>query len=156
MCGSIRTACDAGPHARKRSVMRRGARTAVSGYAQGPPRRCCAAFALGDASSKACPAGYVRLNTSADACKGASAVAGRIYVDRVEQPDPNSGSVSSVALAFSYYPAGCYWHTFNDKVYYNSYTGTIEAETYARPLCAGRPARPHGHTHKHAHTHART
>jgi hypothetical protein len=41
----------------------------------------------------------------------------------------------------SYYPAGCYWHTFNDKIYCNRYLGiSIEAETYAQPVCAGVPS----------------
>jgi hypothetical protein len=122
---------------RMRARVRSGvvARAPLSGacrYAQASLRRCCAAFALGNTSSKACPAGYVRLNTNADACKGAAAVAGRTFFGGV---------------TVSYYPFGCYWHTFNDKVYFNNYAGTIEAETYAQPLCTGAPTMP---------THART
>ena len=110
----------------------------------------CAAFALGDAISKACPPGFFRLD-NAGACEIAATAANRTYAG---------------VKALSYYPFGCYWHTFTDKVYFNGYTGTIEAETYAQPLCAGAPARAHGHaleqahartrTHTHARTHART
>jgi cytidine deaminase len=81
-----------------------------------------AAFALGNAITKACPPGFVRLDADPDLCKMAATAANRTYV----------GSV-----AYSYYPFGCYWHTFTNKVYLNGYTGTIEAETYAQPLCAG-------------------
>ena len=104
----------------------------------------CAAFALGDAITKACPPGFVRLDADADSCKIAAAAANRTYV----------GSV-----AYSYYPFGCYWHTFTDRVYYNGYIGTIEAETYAQPLCAGTAGKrsqafarsdTHGHTCKHS------
>ncbi len=82
----------------------------------------CAAFALGDAITKACPPGFVRLDADADSCKMAATAANRTYV----------GSV-----AYSYYAFGCYWHTFTDRVYLNGYTGTIEAEKFAQPLCAG-------------------
>ncbi len=82
-----------------------------------------AAFALGDAISKACPPGFVRLDADPDLCKVAATAANRTYV----------GSV-----AYSYYPFGCYWHSFTNRVYLNGYTGNIEAETYAQPLCAGK------------------
>ncbi len=86
----------------------------------------CAAFALGDAITKACHPGFVRLDADPDLCKMAATAANRTYV----------GSV-----AYSYYPFGCYWHPFTNRVYFNGYTGTIEAETFAQPLCAGTAGR---------------
>ncbi len=86
-----------------------------------------AAFALGDAISKACPAGYARLDAATiDSCVRAAVGANR----------------PAFRTASSFYPTGCYWHTFTDTVYLNDYAGTIEAETYARPICAGAPTMP--------------
>jgi hypothetical protein len=96
----------------------------------------CAAFALGNAVSKAGPPTFVRLDADADSCKIAATAANRTYVGIV---------------AYSYYPFGCYWHTFTDRVYHNVYTGSIEAETYAQPLCAGAAGKP-----THARAEART
>ncbi len=81
---------------------------------------CGAVFALGGASSAACPASYGRLDT-ADACASAAAVAGKAF--------GGSG-------AYSYYPAGCFWHTITGSVYYNA-RATGAANYYAQPLCAG-------------------
>ena len=86
----------------------------------------CAAFALGDALSKACPPGFFRLD-NAGACEIAATAANRTYAG---------------VKALSYYPFGCYWHTFTGRVYFNGYVGTIEAETYAQPLCAGAAGTP--------------
>ena len=91
----------------------------------------CAAFALGGARSIDCPASYFPL-TAAVACKNAAAVANRTF--------GGSGT-------YWYYPAGCYWHTFTGKVYDNFYEGTIEAEAYAQPVCAGAAARARVRTH---------
>ncbi len=82
----------------------------------------CTAFALGDAISKACPPGFFRLDADPDSCEIAATAANRAYAG---------------VKALSYYPFGCYWHTFTDRVYFNGYSGAIEAETYAQPLCAG-------------------
>ena len=87
----------------------------------------CAAFALGDAISKACPPGFFRLVDNAGACEIAATAANRTYAG---------------VKALSYYPFGCYWHTFTGRVYFNGYIGTIEAETYAQPLCAGAAGTP--------------
>jgi hypothetical protein len=84
----------------------------------------CAAFALGSTNSSACPASYIPLNNE-DVCKGAAGVASRPYGD--------SG-------AYSYYPAGCYWHRVDDKIYFNSATGA--ANYYAQMLCAGAARSP--------------
>jgi hypothetical protein len=81
---------------------------------------CCAAFALGRSSEAACPASYFPLS-SGDACKSAAGAANRTY--------GGSG-------IYSYYPAGCYWHTITGSVYYNS-NATGVADVYAKPLCAG-------------------
>jgi hypothetical protein len=86
----------------------------------------CAAFALGNAISKVCPPGFFRLD-DADWCKMAATLASKMY----------AGNVST-----SFYAAGCYWHPFTDKVYYNAYIGNIEAETLAQPLCAGATGMP--------------
>jgi hypothetical protein len=93
-----------------------------------------AAFALGGTSRSACPTSYVRLAT-ADACTSAAAVAGTAY--------GGSG-------VYSCYPAGCFWHTITDSVYYNAHP-TGAANYYAQPLCAG--AAPIPRTHADAHTH---
>jgi hypothetical protein len=77
----------------------------------------CAALALGRASSVACPASYLPLNT-ADACKSAAGVANKTYGD--------SGA---------YYPAGCYYHTVNGGVYFST-DATGVANYFAQPLCA--------------------
>ena len=86
----------------------------------------CAAFALGDAISKACPPGFFRLD-NAGACEIAATAANRTFAG---------------IKALSYYPFGCYWHTFTDRVYFNGYAGNIENETYAQPLCAGAAGTP--------------
>ena len=93
----------------------------------------CAAFALGGTSRSVCPTGYVRLAT-ADACTSAAAVAGTAY---------------SEAAAYSYYPAGCFWHTITDSVYFNTHP-TGAANYYAQPLCAGA-ARAYTHTFPRTH-----
>ena len=82
--------------------------------------RCCAAFALGGASSNVCPAGLLRLDT-ADACASAAAIANKT----------NGGSG-----AYSYYPAGCFWHTVTGSAFYNTHA-TGAANYYAQPVCAG-------------------
>ena len=75
---------------------------------------------MGGASSTACPASYSRLD-SGDACESAAAIAGKAY--------GGNG-------AYSYYPAGCFWHTASGSVYYNTHP-TGAANYYAQPLCAG-------------------
>jgi hypothetical protein len=86
----------------------------------------CAAFALGDAISKACPPGFSRLD-DVGACEIAATAANRTYAG---------------VKALSYYAFGCYWHPFTDRVYYNDYSGNIENETYSQPLCAGAAGNP--------------
>ena len=81
---------------------------------------CCAAFALGANGGKRCPATYGLLIT-ADACKSAADAASKTY---------------GGTLAYSFYPSGCYWHTINGSVYYNS-NASGAANFYAQPLCAG-------------------
>jgi hypothetical protein len=81
---------------------------------------CCAAFALGTNGGKRCPATYGLLIT-ADACKSAADAASKTYAGTV---------------AYSFYPSGCYWHTINGSVYYNSNVAGA-ANFYAQPLCAG-------------------
>jgi hypothetical protein len=85
-----------------------------------PPPVCFAAFAASSASRNVCPAGFLRLGT-ADACASAAAVAVEEY--------GGSGT-------YSYYPAGCFWHTASGRFYYNTNT-TGAANYYAQPLCAG-------------------
>ncbi len=77
----------------------------------------------------------MRLAT-ADACTSAAAVAGTAY---------------SEAGAYSYYPAGCFWHTITDSVYFNTHP-TGAGNYYAQPLCAGAPRSP---AHMPTHTHTR-
>jgi hypothetical protein len=84
---------------------------------------------MGGASSTACPAGHFPVNT-AGACASAAEVANRMYGGRVE---------------YSYYPAGCFWHTVTGTIYLNTYPfkdATGAANYYAQPVCAGaaRPA----------------
>ncbi len=81
-----------------------------------------AAFASSSASRNVCPAGFLRLGT-ADACASAAAVAGEAYYEAY------SGT-------YSYYPAGCFWHTASGGFYYNTHP-TGAANFYAQPLCAG-------------------
>jgi hypothetical protein len=88
----------------------------------------CTAFTLGGGSRNFCSAGFFRLGT-ADACQSAAAVAGIGF--------GGSG-------AYAYYPAGCYWHTITDLVYFNAHA-TGAASYFSQPLCAGaarKPARP--------------
>ena len=92
---------------------------------------CCAAFALGGAKSNFCPSSYLRLDRG-DACASAATFANRTY----------GGS-----SAYSYYPAGCYWHTITGGIYYNTHA-TGAANYFAEPLCAGAaPAYPSRHMH---------
>ncbi len=100
---------------------------------------------MDNASSNACPTSYVRLETEAS-CKGAASIADRMYGGNVA--DPTS-------------PAGCYWHTVNDRVFFNTDKGA--ANSQAQPVCAGDAhARTHTHTRTqahvrtHKHTYART
>ena len=87
---------------------------------------CGAAFALGGASSTACPASYGRLHTG-DACASAA------------------GKAFGGSGAYSYYPAGCFWHSGTGSVYYNTHVAGA-ANYYAQPLCAGAAQTcPHEH-----------
>ncbi len=120
------TACPVGP-ARACAVMHSSAHSQSArvrtGAARSGPNEAvvlCAAFALGNASSSTCPASYVPL-TNEDACASAAAIANSKY------GDPG---------AYSYYPAGCYWHRVTGTVYYNT-DATGAANYYAQPLCAG-------------------
>jgi hypothetical protein len=79
----------------------------------------CAAFDLGDAGSTGCPASYRRLDTET-ACASAAGVGGKLFGDTGE---------------YSYYPAGCFWHSVTGSVYYNT-DPTNTANHYAQPLCA--------------------
>ncbi len=81
---------------------------------------CCAAFALGGASTNACPASYGRVATP-DACASAAAVAGKVY----------GGIVTLPGL-----PAGCLWVTLGSTIFCNTHA-TGAANVYAQPLCAG-------------------
>ena len=81
-----------------------------------------AAFALSGTNSKDCPPSHSRLDTEA-ACKGAAAIAGLTY----------SGSAM-----YSYYPAGCFWHTISGSVYLNTHADGAN-NSFAQPLCAGAP-----------------
>jgi hypothetical protein len=85
----------------------------------------CTAFALGGGSRNVCPAGFSRLGT-ADACQSAAGVGGVVF--------GGSG-------AYAYYPAGCYWHTITDLVYFNAHA-TGAASYYAKTLCAGAARKP--------------
>jgi hypothetical protein len=79
-----------------------------------------AAFALRGANSTACPAGYLPLDTM-QACVVAAAAANGTSPDLV---------------TYSYYPAGCFWHTFTGKIYFNGDTAGA-ANSFAQPLCTG-------------------
>jgi hypothetical protein len=83
-----------------------------------------AAFALGNASSNRCPTSYLWLDIE-DACK------------RAADPDI-ANSTYGGSGAYSYYPAGCYWHTVTGGFYYNTHA-TGGSNYYAQPLCAGAP-----------------
>jgi hypothetical protein len=80
----------------------------------------CAAFALGNASSNICPASNYRLDTAV-LCKSAAGIGGMMYGE---------------TGAYSYYPAGCFWHTITGSVYFNT-NADGAANYYAKPLCAG-------------------
>jgi hypothetical protein len=98
--------------------------------------RLCAAFGIGNAITKACPPDLVRLDNAA-ACLFAANAARKTYA----------------VVEFSFYLSGCFWHAFTDRVYYNiysgvttyysNYSGNIQDETHAQPLCAGAA----GHAH---------
>jgi hypothetical protein len=85
----------------------------------------CAAFGIGNAITKACPPDLVRLDHAA-ACLFAANAARKTYT----------------VVESSYYLSGCYWHAFTDRVYYNVYSGTVQNESYAQPLCAGAAGNP--------------
>jgi hypothetical protein len=87
---------------------------------------CRAAFEIGGPSSNGCPQNYSRLETEA-ACKSLAAIAGGKY-DRGDN--------------YSYYPAGCFWHTVSRKFYWNTH-GSGASNSFAQPLCAGAPQRRH-------------
>ncbi len=86
---------------------------------------CLAAFQIGGTNTNSCPANYSRLETEA-ACKSLAAIAGATY----ERSDN-----------YSYYPAGCFWHTVSRKLYWNTH-GSGASSSFAQPLCAGAPATP--------------
>jgi hypothetical protein len=86
---------------------------------------CRAAFEIGGASSNGCPQNYSRLEIEA-ACKSLAAIAGGTY-DRSDN--------------YSYYPAGCFWHTVSRKLYWNTHASGA-SNSFAQPLCAGAPATP--------------
>ena len=94
---------------------------------------CRAAFEIGGQNSDGCPANYSRLETEA-ACKSLAAIAGAKY-DRGDN--------------YSYYPAGCFWHTVSRKFYWNTHRSGA-SNSFAQPLCAGAPATPRIACHRNA------
>jgi hypothetical protein len=84
----------------------------------------CAAFEVGSTNSNGCPATYSGLATEA-ACKSLAAIASATYETRGN---------------YTYYPAGCFWHTVSRKFYWNTH-GSGASNSFAQPLCAGAPAR---------------
>jgi hypothetical protein len=87
---------------------------------------CRAAFEIGGPITNSCPANYSRLETEA-ACKSLAAIAG--------------SSMYGGSDKYSYYPAGCFWHTVSRKLYWNTH-GSGASSSFAQPLCAGAPATP--------------
>ncbi len=80
----------------------------------------CAAFALGNTSSILCPMNYRRLDEEKE-CESAAGIGGKVYGEH---------------RAYSYYPAGCFWHTITGSVYFNADPDGVP-NYYAKPLCAG-------------------
>jgi hypothetical protein len=85
-----------------------------------------AAFEIGSTNTNSCPQNYSPLKTK-EACKSLAAIAGVTM-------DANSQE-------YSYYPAGCFWHTVSRKFYWNTH-GSGASNSFAQPLCAGAPAPP--------------
>jgi hypothetical protein len=80
-----------------------------------------AAFEIGSTNSNDCAPIYSRLTTE-EACKSLAAIVGT-------KMDANSDS-------YTYYPAGCFWHTVIGKVYWNAHKSGA-SNSFAQPLCAG-------------------
>jgi hypothetical protein len=105
-------ACTACPHVLCRAYLRHAAWWRVE---------CRAAFEIGDTNSNGCPTNYYGLQTE-EACKSLAAIAG--------------ASMDANSDAYTYYPAGCFWHTVSRNFYWNTH-GSGASNSFAQPLCAG-------------------
>jgi hypothetical protein len=93
-----------------------------------------AAFAIGGTNSDGCPQIYSRLKTE-EACKSLAAIAGASL-------GIAGAAMYVVSNKYAYYPAGCFRHTVTGKFYWNKNESGAN-NSFAQPLCAGAPARPH-------------
>jgi hypothetical protein len=87
---------------------------------------CFAVLKNSGTNSNNCPQNYSRLETE-EACQTLAAIAGAALFDLSDN--------------YSYYPAGCFWHTVSRKFYWNTH-GSGASNSFAQPLCAGAPRRP--------------
>ncbi len=85
-----------------------------------------AAFALGP-NSNGCPPAFLRLDYD-KACERAAVIANQIY----------GGSLSPEQKGLmAAYPAGCYWHTVDGRIYFNAKVSSGTVNSFALQMCAG-------------------
>jgi hypothetical protein len=93
----------------------------------------CAAFQIGGTNSNGCSADYSRLETE-EACESLAAIGSAKY---------------ETSSDYTYYPAGCFWHTVTRKFYWNRNMDG-KNNSFAQPLCAGALHRPAPHCRRNA------